>query len=77
MLFNKSLSSCVVPNTGKTGNNTVCSRRGEKTDPGNYRLVSSTSIFCKLTEKVIRAGIVDQVKKTNMFNSNQNKPSFP
>lgn len=71
MLFNKSLSSGVVPNTWKTGNITALFKKGEKSDPGNYRPVSLTSVLCKLMEKVIRARIVDHMKQNTMFSKQQ------
>ena len=39
-----------VPDEGKSGNISDIQKRG-RTDPGNYRPVSLTSIICKVQEK--------------------------
>ena len=35
--------------------------KGDKSSPGNYRLVSLTSVVCKLMESVVRDRIIDRL----------------
>ncbi len=46
-----------VPGTWKSGRITALFKKGDKSDPGNYRPVSLTSVICKLMEKLIRAEV--------------------
>ena len=50
IIFNKSLSEGVVPSDWKTAEVTPIFKKGSKSDPGNYRPVSLTSIACKVLE---------------------------
>ena len=51
----------------KLGNIVALFKKGAKTDPGNYRPVSLTSIICKLMEKLVRNQIVSPMTKSKLF----------
>ena len=51
-IFNKSLSEGVVPTSWKLAEVTAIYKKGDKTEPGNYRPVS-LSIVCKTLESLI------------------------
>ena len=59
MLFNKSLESGVLPKEWKYAEVTAIFKKGNKTDPGNYRPVSLTCICCKIMEQFIKDEIVE------------------
>ena len=42
-------------------------KKGDKSDPGNYRPVSLTSVVCKLMERLVRNEIVDQMTRNKLF----------
>jgi hypothetical protein len=46
-------------------------KKGEKSDPRNYRPVSLTSVVCKLMEKLVRHLIVDHKIRNKMFSKKQ------
>ena len=71
MIFNKSMEDGNVPQIWKLGNITAIFKKGDKSDPGNYRPVSLTSVICKTMEKLVRNNIVDHMKKNNLFSNMQ------
>ena len=54
IIFNSSLSSGDVPNDWKLANVTPVLRKGKGFALDNYRLISLTSLVCKLLEKIIK-----------------------
>ncbi|KFZ61978.1 hypothetical protein N321_03744, partial [Antrostomus carolinensis] len=53
ILFEKSWQSGEVPADWKKGNITPIYKKGNKEDPGNYRLVSLTSVPGKIMEQIL------------------------
>jgi hypothetical protein len=50
-IYNASLQTGIVPDLWKLGNVIALYKTGDKSDPGNYRPVSLTSVVGKLMEK--------------------------
>ena len=71
ILFNKSLENGEVPNDWKFAEVTAIFKKGNKTDPGNYRPVSLTSVCCKIMEQFVRDSIVDHMTKYNLYSECQ------
>ena len=46
-------------------------KKGDKSDPGNYRSVSLTGIACKMMEKLVRNQIVEHMKRNELFSKKQ------
>jgi hypothetical protein len=67
IIFNVSKDTGIVPNIWKLGNIVSLFKKGAKTDPGNYRPVSLTSIICKLMEKLVKNQIVSHMTKNKLF----------
>ena len=55
----KSLDSGQVPVDWKVANVCPIFKNGDKADPGNYRPVSLTSVFCKVLEHIIFSTVAD------------------
>ena len=70
-LFNKSLSTGEVPTDWKDATITALFKKGNRSEPGNYRPVSLTSILCKILESIIKDKIVDHLQVFNLINESQ------
>jgi limonene-1,2-epoxide hydrolase len=55
----------------KEGNITALFKKGDKTEPGNYRPVSLTSVICKTMEKLVRETIVKHMSANKLFSNKQ------
>ena len=71
ILFNKSLQLGKVPSDWKCANVTPIFKKGDKSQPGNYRPISLTSVVCKLMETIIRDNMVKFLEDNNIFNNSQ------
>ena len=63
VIFEKLLASGILPRDWKSGVVTAIYKKGKKTDVGNYRPVTLTSIPCKVMESMIRDHLVDHLIK--------------
>ena len=70
-LFNKSIESGTLPEEWKSANVTAIFKKGTKSEPGNYRPVSLTSVICKVFESIVRDCIVDHMNINNLFSECQ------
>lgn len=70
-IFQQSLDSGEVPDDWRTANVTPIHKKGDRTDPSNYRPVSLTSQVCKVLESIIRDKIVDHLEANNLLNEAQ------
>ena len=50
-----------VPTDLKHANVTPIFKKGDKSDPGNYRPISLTSQICKVLESILRENIVNHL----------------
>ena len=46
-------------------------KKGKKSDPGNYRPVSLTSVISKVMESIVRDAMVDHLLRNNLFTNDQ------
>jgi hypothetical protein len=67
VLFQASVNQGMVPKDWKLANVTPLFKKGDKSDPGNYRPVSLTSITCKILEHIIYSSIVNHLDKNNVL----------
>ena len=70
-LFVKSLNQGDVPRDWRDASITALFKKGNRSDPGNYRPVSLTSIICKIMESIIKDKIVEHLQKFNLLNDSQ------
>jgi len=71
ILFRKSLAEGTVPEDWRKANITPIFKKGKKTDPGNYRPVSLTSICGKLMEGHIKRELTSHLKKHRLIRDSQ------
>ena len=66
-LFNQSLRIGTVPDSWKQANVTPIYKKGDKTDPRNYRPVSLTSLVCKTLEHILVSQIMKHLESNNIL----------
>ena len=71
IIFQKSLDEGVCPDEWKCANVTPIHKKGDRTEPSNYRPVSLTSQICKVLESIIRDRIMDHLTRNNLLNDAQ------
>ncbi len=70
-IFNSSLRTGVVPKAWKRANISAIFKKGDRSDPANYRPISLTSIVCKIFEKFMRTWILDHMERNNLLSPQQ------
>lgn len=71
MIWKRSLHTGMIPPTLKTQYITPVYKKGNKTDPANYRPISLTSHVIKIFERVMRQNIVEYMEGHSMLTSQQ------
>jgi len=66
-IFQASLYQCKVPKEWKTANVVPVFKKGDKSNPGNYRPISLTCVCSKLLEHVIYSHIFQHLKKYDVL----------
>ena len=61
LIFNMSIHLKQVPTDWKHANVTPIFKKGDKSDPGNYRPISLTSQICKVLESILRDNVVNHL----------------
>ena len=71
IIFQMSLDKGECPSDWKTANVTPIHKKGDRTDPSNYRPVSLTSQVCKVLELLVRARLIEHLDVNNLMNEAQ------
>ncbi len=71
ILYTKSMESGAVPQDWRDANVTPIFKKGSKNNPSNYRPISLTSIPCKVTESIIKDGVVNYLLRYRLIKSSQ------
>ena len=71
IIFNTSIQTGIIPDLWKIGNIIALLKKGDKSDPGNYRPVHLTSVVGKLMEKIVRRVIVNHMIKNDLYSKKQ------
>ena len=71
LIFNKALRYGECPDDWRSANVTPIHKKGDRTDPNNYRPVSLTSQVCKLMESIVRRHLVEHLSENNILRDEQ------
>ena len=71
ILFQTSLDQGVLPSDWKKAKIMPLFKKGDKSNPENYRPISLTSISCKLLEHIIHSNIMDHLENNKILNNIQ------
>ena len=70
-IFSTSLRNKELPDEWKSAKISAIYKKGNKTDPLNYRPVSLTCVLCKIMESIIRDHVIKHMKTNNLFSAKQ------
>ena len=70
-VFSRSLLEGKVPQDWKEANVTPICKKGAKSDAGNYRPVSLTSVSCKMLESIMKDSICEHLEANNLIRPSQ------
>ena len=71
IIFQESISSGTIPKIWKDARVTPLFKKGQKSNPGNYRPVSLTSVVCKCLKTIIRAQILEHLVRNKHISVSQ------
>ena len=71
IIFQMSLDRGECPTDWKIANVTPIHKKGDRTDPSNYRPVSLTSQVCKVLESLVRSRVIEHLNENNLINEAQ------
>ena len=71
IIYSTSLRTKKLPSEWKIANVSAIYKKGNKSQAGNYRPVSLTSVLCKVVESIIRDKVIEHMKDNNLFTDKQ------
>ena len=71
LLFDLTLFEGTIPNNWKNAEVRPIFKKGDKSNPGNYRPVSLTSVICKVFETFIKKALYDHLIDNNLLSKHQ------
>jgi len=71
IIFQKSYTAGKLPHDWKTATVTPIYKKGNRTDPSNYRPISLTSVPCKVMESIVRDSLVSYLESEHRLTSQQ------
>ncbi len=71
MIFRRSVQHGEIPEDWKRANVTPIFKKGAKSDPGNYRPVSLTSVCCKILDSIIRDAMMAHLLENDLLRQSQ------
>ena len=70
-IFKMSLSSGECPTDWRCANVAPIHKKGDRTDPSNYRPISLTSQVCKVLESIVRTHVLEHLNVNNILRDEQ------
>ena len=70
-IFNKSMQTGDVPREWGDALIVPLFKKGNRSEPCNYRLVSLTSVVCKAMERIVKDNVVEHLNEYNIIMGSQ------
>ena len=67
VIFQKSLDSGKLPHIWKEANVSPIFKKGDKSDPANYRPISLTCVLCKVLEHIVTSNLTKHLANSNIL----------
>ena len=67
LIFERSLATGEVPSDWTKANVSPIFKKGDKSDPANYRPISLTCVLCKVMEHIIASNLTKHLNKHNIL----------
>ena len=71
ILFRKSIASAKIPDEWRDAEVTPIYKKGNKSDPANYRPVSLTSVTGKMLERIVKEPLSEYLENNNLLSNAQ------
>ena len=71
LLFNTSWSEGILAHCWKTANSFCIYKKGNRSDPSSYRIISITSIIIRTFERIVKERLTNYLEITNFFHPAQ------
>ena len=71
IIFNQSINSGLLPAEWKKARIIPIYKKGDSSDPSNYRPIALTSIPCKVMERIIHSTMLNFIKENNILSEDQ------
>ena len=71
IIFQFSLETMSLPNIWKTANVSNIFKKGDRSDPSNYRPISLTCVACKIVESIIKHVVITYLLENNLLSNCQ------
>ena len=71
ILFRKSMQEAKIPDKWRDAIMSPIFKKGSKTEPGNYRPVSLTSVFGKTLERIVKKWLVQHIETNSLLRDTQ------
>ncbi|XP_071944903.1 uncharacterized protein [Antedon mediterranea] len=70
-IFNKSIKEGIIPDDWKVAHVSAIFKKGNPTNPSNYRPISLTSVICKVMESLIRDDLMMFLEGNDLISNHQ------
>ncbi|XP_038071919.1 uncharacterized protein LOC119740627 [Patiria miniata] len=71
LLFKKSIAEETIPEDWRRAKVVPISKKGSKSQAGNYRPISLTSVPCKVMESLVRDSILSHISRYELLSKDQ------
>ena len=71
IIFNRSMNEGILPNDWKVAHITAIYKKGDSSNPENYRPISLTSVICKMLETLVKTTVMQHLVREELLSTRQ------